>query len=834
MRSDAEAAGGEDGGGPWPDEEGGKPFARPRVMPRGGGRPSTGTSPPPRAHRSFSAGSAGRERNSVRSDECVPDRASRSQDLACPDAASEAEASAQAHTSPLGPPEEASRQGGGRSVLLRVGEAPLEDVGQGIVRVDPYNLARIGARSGDAIAIKGERATVAIARALPRHLHGTQQILMDGMVRENARAVIGERVQVCAVSAEPANTVLVEPLDGRSFGPQEVADIREWMSGRALVYGDRLKITVFSKRGHMFVVRGTDPEGAVVVGPYTDVRLKKEAATPLLENSSLLVKYEDIGGLDEELLRVRELVELPLKYPALFARLKIEPPKGVLLYGPPGSGKTLIARAVAGEVKAHVIHVNGPEIIHKFYGESEARLREIFEEAQRRAPAVVFLDEIDAIAPRRQQVSGEVEKRVVAQLLALMDGLVPRGQVVVIGATNLPEAVDPALRRPGRFDREIPVNVPTRPARLRILQIHSRGMPLASDVDLAALAEVTSGFVGADLEALCREAGMLALRDCLTAPDTHASTGLDDPELAAQQTKIHARHFNEALKTIEPTATRELFLERPNVRWTEIGGLRAVRQMLLSTLELPRRHPLLFAQAGIKPPTGFLFEGPPGSGKSLTAKALATETGMRLISVDAAYLFSKWVGESEKALQTVFKKAKQSAPCILLFDGLEAFVPVRRAVPEEESGLTDRLARQFFAELDEAIGRGEVIVIGATNRPDLVDPAALRPGRLGFVVRFALPDAEERAEIFAVHLRQMRLAPDVDLKMLAEEARGLSGAEIAGVCERAVLSEIESFIERLGERAEEEAMRGRLVLSAKTLREATGQARAVSTDTTSG
>lgn len=724
----------------------------------------------------------------------------------------------------------------GASLLLRVTEAPLEDVDRGVVRVDPYDLARIGARPGDVVAIAGERRTAAIAHALPPQLHGTHQILMDGMARENARAVVGERVQVSAPQAEPARTVLVESLDGGSFGPREIADIREWMAGRAVMYGDRLKITSFSKRGHMFIVRGTDPETVVVAGPYTDVRLKKEPATPLVESLSLRVKYEDIGGLDEELLRVRELVELPLKYPSLFARLKIEPPKGVLLYGPPGSGKTLIARAVASEVKAHFIHVNGPEVIHKFYGESEARLREIFEEAQRRAPAVVFLDEIDAIAPRRQDVSGEVEKRVVAQLLALMDGLVPRGQVVVIGATNLPEAVDPALRRPGRFDREITVNVPTRPGRLRILKIHSRGMPLAGDVDLETLAEVTAGFVGADLEVLCKEAGMLALRDCLTASQTQSGTGTDSElaaeELAAEQTRIHARHFHEALKTIEPTAIRELSLERPDVRWEQIGGLGDVRQALLSALELPRQHPRLFARAGIKPPTGFLFEGPSGTGKSLTVKALATETGMRLISVDAAYLFSKWVGESEKALRTVFKKAKQSAPCILFFDDLQAFVPARHGLTETDSGLADRLARQFFAELDEAIGLGDVIVIGATNRPDLVDPVALRPGRFGFVVHFPLPGTGQRSEIFRVHLRHVDLAPDVDVTALAQEADGFSGADIAGVCERAVLSEIEALVERYGDLAGEEAARRGLIVSANALRNALARVRAALPRTT--
>ena len=499
----------------------------------------------------------------------------------------------------------------------------------------------------------------------------------------------------------------------------------------------------------------------------------------------------------------------------MFARLKIEPPKGVLLYGPPGSGKTLVARAVASEVKAHFIHVNGPEIIHKFYGESEARLREIFEEAQRRAPAVVFLDEIDAIAPRRQDVTGEVEKRVVAQLLALMDGLISRGEVVVIGATNLPEAVDPAMRRPGRFDREIAVNVPGRTGRLRILQIHSRGMPLAGDVDLEALAEVTAGFVGADLEALCKEAGMLALRDCLTDLDATAEAAAD-PEDVAERTTIGARHFHEALKTIEPTATREFFLERPRVHWDEIGGHHSIRDTMLTALELPRRHPKLFALTGIRPPTSFLLTGPSGTGKSLIVKALATETGLRLITVDAASVFSKWVGESEKALRTVFKKAKQAAPCILFFDSLEAFVPVSHALPQLESGLANRLARQFIAELDKTTALGEVILIATTSCPDLVDPAAVR--RFGFVIRFTKPDASQRAEIFGVHLRRVSLDDDLDLAALARDSEGLSGADIAAACQQAVLTEIRRITERPGEPE-------KFSVSAQALRDAVEQVR---------
>jgi transitional endoplasmic reticulum ATPase len=711
--------------------------------------------------------------------------------------------------------DEGEAEAAAAGLRLRVAEAPLADVDTGVARLDPYHLARIGVQPGMAVAITGDRLTVAIAQSSGDRLLGRREIHIDGMVRENARAVVGETVTVAAIEASPARTVLLAPLDHGSYGPEEVAEIRAWLSRRAVVYGDRLKVTAFSKRGHLFKVAGTEPEGAVVAGPFTDVRIKEDRAAPLIEGPSFSVKYEDIGGLEEELLRVRELVELPLKYPALFARLNIEPPKGVLLYGSPGSGKTLIARAVASEVKAHFIHVNGPEIIHKFYGESEAKLREIFEEAQRRAPTVIFLDELDAIAPKRYDVTGEVEKRVVAQLLASMDGLVARGQVVVIAATNLPEAVDPALRRPGRFDREIAVSVPNLAGRLRILQIHSRGMPLAPDVDLERLADITHGFVGADLEALCKEAGMLAVRDCLEALDAAD----DETEALAERTTIGEQHFLQAFKAIEPTATREFALEKPNVRWEEVAGLDEVRRTLLSALELPGRAPALFEHVGLRRPTGFLLSGPSGTGKTLTVKALATETGLRLITVEPATIFSKWVGESEKALRQVFKKARQAAPCILFFDGVDALVPVRAAQQELE-GAGERLASQFFGELDELVQLGEVVILAATNRPERVDPALVRPGRLGFTIEFALPDAAQREEILAVHLRRVTLDADAQLAETARAMEGFSGADIAGVCQRALLAEVEAFVERHGDDVDSRAAGRSFRLTAAALRQA--------------
>jgi transitional endoplasmic reticulum ATPase len=488
--------------------------------------------------------------------------------------------------------------------------------------------------------------------------------------------------------------------------------------------------------------------------------------------------------------RVRELVELPMKYPEVFAQLRIEPPRGILLYGPPGTGKTLIARAVASEVKAHFIHLNGPEIIHKFYGESEAKLWEVFDEAQREAPSIIFFDELDAIAPKRHDTSGDVEKRVVAQLLGLMDGLVSRGDVVVIGATNAPELLDPALRRPGRFDREIGINVPNRPGRLTILRIHARGMPLADDVDLERLADVTHGFAGADLAMLCKEAGMRALQALMASDDL--------PEVSSEQLARRARvgmaHFLDALRAIEPTATREFFVEHPITRWADIGGLDDIRELLLSLVQLPHAEPELFRQTGIRTPRAVLLSGPPGTGKSLMARALAAETGYSFLTADAATLLSKWVGESEKALRQVFRKARLTAPCIVLFDDVDALVPIRQG--GADSGGSDRLVTQFLHELDELSDYQEILVLGATNRLDLVDAAALRPGRFDLVVQLDLPNRDQRLAIFAVHTRALSLADDVDLRELADRAEGLGGAEIAAICQQAALDAIGAFSAR--------------------------------------
>lgn len=668
-------------------------------------------------------------------------------------------------------------------VSLRIAEALLEDVDTGTVRLDAPDMARIGALPGDVVELVGKRATVARVLPAPPEISISRTVCMDGTLRENVQAGLDEQAIVRRVSVSGAETVLLAPTEANGYGPRDLARLRELLSGWPVVVGDRLKAVLNGRSGHYFKVASTAPDGPVFITPDTDIRLK---FPDMAAERPFKIKYEDIGGLGSELLRVREMVELPMKYPELFARLRIEPPKGALLYGPPGTGKTLIAKAVASEVDAHFIPVSGPEIIHKFYGESEAKLREVFEEAQRKAPSIIFLDELDAIAPKRADVVGDVEKRVVSQLLASMDGLVSRGEVVVIGATNLPELLDPALRRPGRFDREIAINAPSRTGRLRILQIHSRGMPLSADVELEGLAEITHGFVGADIEVLCKEAGMLALRDLLSAAHTESL----DVATLADSASVAMKHFLEALRGIEPTATREFFVEKPSVGWEDVGGLREARDFLLTCADWPTRYSDLFSRAGIRRVRGVLLSGPPGTGKTLVARAFAAETGLSLITVDAARLLSKWVGESERAVRQLFRKAKQAAPCILFFDGLDTLVPIGGG----DSSVSQRLLGQLLSEMDSLNPLDEVLLLAATNRSDRVEPSLLRPGRFDYVLELPLPDAGARREIFRVHLRRMPLDADVELDELVRASEVLSGADIEAICQRAAIEQMRSFI----------------------------------------
>jgi transitional endoplasmic reticulum ATPase len=673
------------------------------------------------------------------------------------------------------------------ALALRVAEALAKDVGRGLARIDPEDLKALGLQVGDIVRIEGKRRTVAKAMPAFMDARGKGAIQIDGVVRANAQVGLDERVRVEPAAAPAATRLVLSPLAAARPGQRErdVRYIGRLIEGLPVLAGDRIRASLFGTLAEEFVVQETAPNGPVVVRPTTAVRIQQAEAA----GEAAKVSYEDIGGLGREIQRVREMIELPLKYPEVFERLGIGAPKGVLLHGPPGCGKTLIARAVAGETEAHFFAVSGPEVIHKFYGESEAKLRKIFEEAERHAPSIIFLDEIDAIAPKREAVVGEVEKRVVAQLLALMDGLRSRGQVIVIGATNIPNALDPALRRPGRFDREIAIAIPDRKGRREILEIHTRGMPLDEEVNLDDLAEITHGFVGADLQALCREAAMGALRALL--PRIQFEVGAI-PYEALMELKVTRDDFLAALKEVEPSALREITVEVPGVRWDAVGGLEAVKEELREAIEWPLEHAALFQHAGAKPPKGLLLYGPPGTGKTLLARAAATESQANFIAVKGPALMSKWVGESEKGVREVFKKAKQAAPCIVFFDEVDAMAPRRGA--GGDSHVAERVISQILTELDGIEELRGVVVLGATNRVDLVDPALLRPGRFDALIEVPIPDAAARREIFAIHLRGKPLARDVDVGRLVAETEGCSGAEVEAICRKAAMLAIRDYL----------------------------------------
>ncbi|WP_456468288.1 CDC48 family AAA ATPase, partial [Archaeoglobus sp.] len=649
-------------------------------------------------------------------------------------------------------------------ISLRVAEAYYRDVGRGIARIDPAVMERLGLQSGDIVEIIGKSTVPAIVWPSYPEDRGTGIIRIDGNLRSNAGVGIDDKVRIRKVKAKPAEKVTLAPTEPvRLMGGE--AYLLRLLEGRPVIRGQKIRVEVF---GHTltFVITATKPSGVVVVSRNTVIDLKEKPAEEI-KRAVPDVTYEDIGGLKRELRLVREMIELPLKHPELFQRLGIDPPKGVLLYGPPGTGKTLIAKAVANEVDAHFITISGPEIMSKYYGESEQRLREIFEEAKENAPAIIFIDEIDSIAPKREEVTGEVERRVVAQLLALMDGLEARGQVIVIGATNRPDSLDPALRRPGRFDREIEIGVPDKEGRKEILEIHTRKMPLAEDVDLEELAELTNGFVGADLEALCKEAAMHALRRVIPEIDIEAE---EIPAELIENLKVTREDFMEALKNIEPSAMREVLVEVPNVRWEDIGGLDHAKQELMEAVEWPLKYPDVFKAANIKPPRGILLFGPPGTGKTLLAKAVANESNANFISVKGPELLSKWVGESEKHVREMFRKARQVAPCVLFFDEIDSLAPRRGGIGD--SHVTERVVSQLLTELDGMEELKDVVVIAATNRPDMIDPALLRPGRIERHIYIPPPDKEARVEIFKIHLRGKPLADDVNIEELAERTEG--------------------------------------------------------------
>jgi transitional endoplasmic reticulum ATPase len=673
-----------------------------------------------------------------------------------------------------------------KALSFRVADAMPEDVGQGYVRIDNDDMEKLEVILGDIVEIQGRKTTV--AKVVPCFSQFKNQNLaqIESIIRENAGVGIDERITVRKVARQPAQTVVMSPLDVTiDFSDaQDIKHLERVLNGLPMVTGDRVKVSLAGARSQFFTVIGTAPQGPVVVNTATKIKVTEPDAS---EDRRFRASYEDVGGLDKELQRVREMVELPLKYPEIFRQLGVEAPKGVLLYGPPGTGKTLMARAVASETNAAFLHVNGPEVINKFYGESEARLREIFETAQRRAPAIIFIDEIDAIAPKRTDVIGDVEKRVVAQLLALMDGLKHRGQVIIIGATNVPDMVDPALRRPGRFDRELSINPPDKSGRLRILKIHTRFMKIDTSVDIEKLAQMTHGFVGADIAILCKEAGMNAVRRLL--PQIDFAAGVREEDL--NKLTITMDDFYAAFREVEPTATREFFSERPNVRWEQVGGLADIKQNLQAMIEIPLQHAELVKELQHNMPKGFMLTGCPGTGKTLVVRALAGSSEAHFITVDAATLNSRWFGEAEKGLRLIFKRAKQIAPCILFFDEIDALAPVRAVT--DRSG-TDRLVSQLLLELDSLMDSANVIVVAATNRPDMVDPALMRPGRFDYIVELPLPGKTERLEIFHIHTLNMPLAQDVDLNFLVRATDGLAGSDIAAICKHAALSAMKRYV----------------------------------------
>ncbi|MFZ3181408.1 MAG: CDC48 family AAA ATPase [Methylocystis silviterrae] len=676
----------------------------------------------------------------------------------------------------------------GEMLRLTVVEARRDDIGRGIVRIDPETLRKIGASPGDVLEIEGRAKTVAKAMPTFKDQRGQQIIQLDGVGRTNAGVALGQKALIKKVSHAVARRVVVAPLGAGALHEDEIEHTARRLDGLAVRTGDRVRIALFGGNHRDFNVMRTEPDGPVMIHPDTLLAVEgarggeqKRAASEAED----IVTYDDLGGMEREVAKIREMIELPLSHPEIFERLGMTPPKGVLLHGLPGCGKTLLARAVAHESNAAFIYVSGPEIIQKFYGESEAQLRKIFDDARRRAPCIIFFDEIDSLAPKRERVEGEVEKRVVAQLLASMDGLKSRGDVIVMAATNRLNSIDPALRRPGRFDREIAIGIPNEHARREILEIYARGMPLAEGIDLADLAETTHGFTGADLNALCREAAMAALRRQL--PELSLDSG-PVPYEALMAMDVKMSDFTEGLSEVTPSGLREVSVEVPNVRWEDVGGLEPIKATLREAIAWPLSQPLLFEKIGLQPPRGILLYGPPGNGKTLLVKALSTQSNLNFISVKGPELLSKYVGESEQGVRELFARARHAAPCIIFLDEVDALAPKRGF--DGRSPVTDRVVSQLLTELDGVEALGNVWVIAATNRLDMIDEALLRPGRLDFHLEVTRPDRDARAAILGVHLRKRPVDERIDLAALADLTEGMSAAEIRFLCDRAALNAI--------------------------------------------
>ncbi len=699
-------------------------------------------------------------------------------------------------------------------VNLKVLEALQDDAYKGVARIDTEVMRALGLSRGDVVSIRGERETVAIVdRSYPADI-GEGIIRIDNLTRKNARAGIGEKVAIKKANIKPAKKIAIAPAQQGIMVQGDPEVFKNGLLGRALSKGDLIALGGTQRRRDLmsemddvfgedfgnildsigkgfgfpgfqnvrFIVVSTAPKQSVLVTEDTEVILNNKAVVTTDEEVPE-VAYEDIGGLKEEIKKIREMVELPLKHPEIFDRLGIDPPKGVLLHGPPGTGKTLLAKAVANESEANFMLLNGPEIMSKFYGESEKKIRDLFDEAEKNAPSIIFIDEIDAIAPKREDVQGEVERRVVSQLLTMMDGLNARGRVIVIGATNRINSIDPALRRPGRFDRELEISVPDKDARLNILKIHSRSMPLAKDVTLKEIANKTHGFVGADLESLAKEAAMNVLRKIL--PDLSLDEDAEIPQEVLAKIIITKADFDEALKVVRPSAMREVLVETPNVNWDDIGGLTDIKQELKEAVEWPLKHPKSFERMGIKPPRGILLYGPPGTGKTLLAKAVAKESEANFIQVKGPSLLSMWVGKSEEGIRKVFERARQVSPCIVFFDEVDALAGKRGA--EHGQKVTERVLNQMLSEMDGIEDLKNVIVIGATNRPDMLDAALLRPGRFDRVLLVDVPNTQSREKILKIHTKNMPLDKSVSLPELVKKTEGFVGADIENLCREAAM-----------------------------------------------
>ena len=677
------------------------------------------------------------------------------------------------------------------ALSLKVLEAYTRDVGRGVARIDYDSMDTLNASTGDVIEIKGKRRTVAKCLPLYPSDEGKGIIRIDGLGRNNSGIAIGDTISVRKIKAVAAEKVVVAPLE--AIPPIDERYLADALESVPLIKGDNVMVPYFGGRLTFQVIGVTPAADAVLITQKTVFHIAEKGETL---RGVPQVTYEDIGGISNEIKKVREMIELPLRHPEIFEKLGIEAPKGVLLYGPPGTGKTLLAKAVANESQAHFISISGPEIMSKFYGESEARLREIFKEAREKSPSIIFVDEIDSIAPKREEVTGEVERRVVSQMLSLMDGLEARGKVIVIAATNRPNAIDPALRRPGRFDREIEIKVPDKKGRKDILAIHSRNMPLSEEVDIEKISSVSHGYVGADLEYLCKEAAMKCLRRLLPV------LNLEEEKLPPETLDkliVNQEDFTKALIEVTPSGMREVFIENPDVKWDDVGGLSEVKQELQEAVEWPMKYPGLYDKLGHKMPRGILLHGPSGTGKTLLAKAVATESEANFVSVRGPELLSKWVGESERGIREIFKRARQSAPCVIFFDEIDSIAPIRGA--GGETAVSERVVSQLLTELDGMENMHGVVVLAATNRADMIDPALLRPGRFDKIIQIPLPDKESRKSILKINADKIPIISEetdpqrIDFEKLAELTDGLSGADTASIANTAVSLVIHKFLD---------------------------------------